>query len=103
MMPLEENENEVLNEQEEPEGTPYDEAEEEESEEENPINSKQNRWRSKYLWISVASVVAFILGNWGIYEKVGLTNESFQNLVNLILSALATMGIINNPTDKKNW
>lgn len=91
-----------MEEQEEPEGEP-EEMEMDINYTEHTELESQSRWRSKYLWISVAAVIAFILGNWGLYEKVGLNNESFQNLVNLVLSALAAAGIINNPTDKKNW
>ena len=63
----------------------------------------QSRWKSPYLWTSIAAVIAFIFGNWGLYDKIGLNEDSFKNLVNLILSAMATMGIVNNPTDAKKW
>ena len=63
----------------------------------------QSRWKSWVVWTSIAAVVAFILGNYGLYDAIGLTQETFQTGVNLILAALAAMGIINNPTDKVDW
>lgn len=64
---------------------------------------KQNRFLSKAAWVAVAALIGFILGNYGLYDKIGLTNESYQTLVNLIFSALAAFGIFNNPTDEKNF
>ncbi len=68
-----------------------------------PIPTTQSRWRSPYLWVSIASIVAFILANYGLYDLIGLNAESFRTLINLLLGAAATLGVINNPTDPINW
>lgn len=63
----------------------------------------QDRLRSKFLWLAVIALVAFILGNWGLYEAIGLNAESFQTFADLILGVFIALGIINNPTDAQNW
>jgi uncharacterized membrane protein len=63
----------------------------------------QSRWRSKAAWVSVFAVIAFLLGNYGLYDYIGLTPETFQKLVDLVLSACVVWGIFNNPTDKENY
>jgi len=61
---------------------------------------EQNRLRSKTLWVAVAALVAFVLGNYGLYEAIGLDEGSFQELVNLILVVAISLGIVNNPNEK---
>ena len=63
----------------------------------------QNRFKSKAAWVAVLAIIGFVLGNWGLFEVIGLTNESWQQLVELILAALAAFGVFNNPTDAQNF
>ena len=63
----------------------------------------QNRLRSKVAWVAVASLVGFLLGNYGLYDAIGLTNETFQQLVNLLFAVLAAFGVFNNPTDNQKF
>lgn len=60
---------------------------------------KQDRFKSKYLWVAVGALIAFFLGNYGLYETIGLTAETFQTLLNLVFTLLIALGIINSPTD----
>ena len=60
-----------------------------------------NRLRSKTVWITVAALIFFILKNYGLLECVGLTADSYNELVTLIFAVLMGFGILNNPTDKK--
>jgi len=62
-----------------------------------------SKWKNYGLWVSIISIVAFVLGNWGLYDSIGMTSESFQQLANLILGALATAGVISNPTTGKMY
>ena len=64
---------------------------------------KQNRFRSKVAWVSVAAVIGFLLGNYGLYDAIGLTNESYQLLVDLVLAALGAFGVWNNPTNQSDF
>jgi len=63
----------------------------------------QERWKSPVLWTSIFALVAFILGNYGLYDAIGMTSETFQSLVNLILSAMVAFGVIQNPTNKTGF
>lgn len=63
----------------------------------------QNRLKSKAAWVAVLAIIGFILGNWGLFEVIGLTDETWQQLVELILAALAAFGVFNNPTDAQNF
>lgn len=63
----------------------------------------QNRLKSKAAWVAVFAILGFVLGNWGLFERIGLTDETWQQLVELILAALAAFGVFNNPTDRDNF
>jgi len=67
------------------------------------METMQSRLRSKYLWVAIFALVAFILGNYGLYDAIGMTNESFQTFVDMLLNIAVLVGIINNPTDSVNW
>jgi len=63
----------------------------------------QNRFMSKAAWVAVAALIGFILGNYGLYDAIGLTNDTYQTLVDLILAVLSAFGIFNNPTSKNTF
>jgi uncharacterized membrane protein len=55
----------------------------------------QNRWKSWGLWVSVASLIGFILKT---YLKVEIAE--YDTFVNMMLNVLVLFGIINNPEKK---
>jgi uncharacterized membrane protein len=63
----------------------------------------QNRLNSKVAWAAIIALVGFILGNWGLYDYIGLTDETFQRLTDLLLAVLTAFGIFNNPTNPENF
>ena len=63
----------------------------------------QSRWRSKAAWVALLAIVGFVLGNWGLFERIGLTNESWQQLVELVLAGMAAFGVFNDPTSKASF
>lgn len=63
----------------------------------------QNRLKSPFLWAALVSLIAFVLGNYGLYDAIGLTESSFKNGMDLIFAVLVALGIYNNPTDKENF
>lgn len=65
------------------------------------VNS-QNRFKSKVLWSTIASALLLLLGEWGLYEAVGIEQELIQHTIDFILLCLVGFGIINNPSDKNN-
>ena len=67
------------------------------------MNDIQNRFRSPVAWASVASLIGIVLGTYGLYDSLGLTNQSYQNIVNGIFAVCATFGIWNSPTNKDSF
>lgn len=63
----------------------------------------QNRLKSKAAWVAIFALLGFVLGNWGLFDAIGLTNETWETLVELILAALAAFGVFNNPTDAEGF
>ncbi len=59
----------------------------------------QNRLKSRVAWVSVLAIVGFAMGNWGLFERVGLTDETWKTLAELVLAAMAAFGVFNNPTN----
>ena len=64
---------------------------------------KQNRFKSKAAWVAVAALMLFILKNYGLLAPVGLTENSFKELTNLIFSVISAFGIFNDPTTKDSF
>ena len=59
----------------------------------------QNRFRSWALWTSIAALVVFCAK-----EFAGLDiSNTVDGLLNVLLPVLVGFGIINNPTDSKNF
>ncbi len=59
----------------------------------------QNRLKSPAAWAAIISLVAFVLGNYGLYDYIGLTNETFKILADLVFAVLVALGVFNNPTN----
>lgn len=63
----------------------------------------QPKWKSKYFWLAIASLVSFFLGNYGLYDAIGMTNESFQKFLDLLFVALTALGIWNDSGNAGEW
>lgn len=68
-----------------------------------PPSQQQSRWRSKYTWLAISAQLLTILGLMGVYERVGLSQDSLKVAITSILEFLVIIGIINNPTVKQEW
>lgn len=64
---------------------------------------KQNRFKSKTAWVAVAALLLFILKTYGLLAPIGLTENSFKELTDLILVVLTAFGIFNDPTNKEGF
>lgn len=64
------------------------------------MQNNQNRFRSWALWVSVIGAIWTILAAFGITEKIGITDETLQVILNAAGTILIGFGIVNNPTDK---
>jgi uncharacterized membrane protein len=56
------------------------------------------RFKSPVVWTTLAALIAFVTKKW-----FGFEIPSFNEFVELLLAALIAFGIVNNPTDKKNF
>ncbi|HWR22953.1 MAG TPA: phage holin [Feifaniaceae bacterium] len=62
---------------------------------------EQNRWKSPVLWTSIVAQVLGILVMAGVVDT-GLT-ETVNQIAAGVLQLLVLVGVLNNPTDKRNW
>ena len=63
----------------------------------------QSRWTSKVVWTTIIALVVLLGGNYGLWDLIGMTSETFQTAANLILTVLVTVGILNNPADAEKF
>ena len=66
------------------------------------METKQNRFKSWALWVSVVGAVWTILSAFGLPQQWGITNETVQAVLNAVGTILIGFGIVNNPTDKSH-
>ena len=63
----------------------------------------QSRWKSKVVWASIFATILTLLGNLGLYEAIGITQEPFQHVIDAVLALLVAFGVLNNPTDPQHF
>lgn len=63
------------------------------------MEEKQNRFKSWALWTSLAALVVFCVKEFGGID----ISDTVNGLLNYLLPVLVAFGIVNNPTDKKNF
>lgn len=57
-----------------------------------------NKFKNYGLWVSIFSLIGIIMGNYGLYSMVGLTQDSFKQIVDGVLGILVLAGVISNPS-----
>lgn len=60
----------------------------------------KERLKSWAVWLSVFGAVGVILNAFGVFEKIGIDNMTFDMIVNAVGTVLIAFGILNNPADK---
>ena len=58
----------------------------------------QQRFKSPALWLSVFSLISFVLKDW-----LSIEVPKMDVFIELLLAVLAGLGILNNPTDKTRF
>ena len=61
----------------------------------------QKKWQSGVLWATLTTALLVLLGDWGLYDLIGIQQELFQKSITFVLMVLTMFGVINNP-DSKN-
>jgi len=67
------------------------------------MEPRQNRWTSRAAWAALLGLVGMILGRFGLYDNLGITDETWQAIVDGLLGVLVAFGVLNNPTDPENF
>lgn len=62
-----------------------------------------NRLKSKTVWVTFIALIMLLGGNYGLWDAIGMTAETFQTAANLVLTILVGIGILNNPTDSEKF
>jgi uncharacterized membrane protein len=65
--------------------------------------ANKDRLKSPFLWTGLASIFILLMGNYGLWDYIGMQEGIFRELVNLVLGLFGSIGVINNPTDPINW
>lgn len=61
--------------------------------------SKQNRFKSWALWVSIAALIVFCVKEFAGFD----ISETMNGLLNVLLPVLVGFGVVNNPTDKGSF
>jgi uncharacterized membrane protein len=67
------------------------------------MNKILRKLKSPVSIATLAALILFVLKNYGLLNFIGLTEESYNQLVTLIVSCLAAFGILNNPDDRSQF
>ena len=62
-----------------------------------------NRFRSWATWVSLAGAVWLLLSSFGIADKIGVTSQMWEAVLNFVGIVLSLFGIVNNPTNKEGF
>ena len=65
--------------------------------------NKQNRLKSKLMWTTVIGLILMIVGELGLWSKIGISESNLRYILDSILSILVVFGILNNPTEKDTF
>ena len=60
----------------------------------------QNRFKSPVLWSSIITALLLLLGEWNLYDILGIKEELARHTFDFILLVLTLFGVINNPNNK---
>jgi len=63
----------------------------------------QNRLKSPVVWITLTTGLLAILGEWGLYQKIGIEKEVIQHTITFVIGLLVLFGILNSPTNKNSF
>ena len=71
--------------------------------------AKVNRWalrdrlRSRVLWAAFAGCVMTVFSAFGLWEKIGISSETFREVIAAIGALLAAFGVFNDPTNREGF
>lgn len=63
----------------------------------------QNRLHSKAAWLTLVALLLLVGNTFGLWDKIGITSEAAQNLLNGLMAVAAGFGIFNDPTNGEGF
>jgi uncharacterized membrane protein len=67
------------------------------------MKTTQNRFLSKAAWAAVASLALLVGNTFSLWERIGISGDAAQAILNAVLTAVAAFGIFNDPTNKTGY
>lgn len=67
------------------------------------MKTTQNRLISKAAWVSVVALVLLVGNAFSLWDKIGITGDAAQAILNAALAVLTAFGIFNDPTNKTGY
>jgi uncharacterized membrane protein len=67
------------------------------------MKTVQNRLKSKTAWLAAIALVLLIGNTFSLWQKIGITGEAAQDILNGVMTAVAAFGIFNDPTNKSGY
>ena len=64
---------------------------------------EQSRWRSPVVWASIVGVIVTMFTVFGVWDKIGITADGFNEIVAAVGALLAAFGVFNNPESKNRF
>lgn len=63
----------------------------------------QPKYRSLYFWTGIVSLVMMLMGNFGLYERIGISEGFIRDFTNALLTFLASVGVFNDSGNATQW
>ena len=64
---------------------------------------EQNRFRSLTAWLTLLPVVILLGDTYGLWNLIGMSQDTFTKVFMGIGSILVAFGVFNNPTNKQGF
>lgn len=56
----------------------------------------QPKWKSKIFWAGILSLLIALAGQFGLWDVIGMTNETAQNIADTVLTLIGMFGVWND-------
>jgi len=64
---------------------------------------KQNRWKSKVLWVAIIAQIIAVLQLANVFQLIGIDAGLVGDIVAGVLQLLVLFGVLNSPSSKDSF